>query len=140
VVSIRPRNRSVNSGAPTRKPYRCLPIKTDKKLKFWKRAEGVLGIAIATIFIFSNTSGFGFARVGVAKLVLLCTIYAAAIWAFFMIKHDLAPNARAAVIADFAIAGLCVMLLGELKRSSDATLNMFKGAGAESKTATSATR
>lgn len=134
------------------------------RLKGWEVAAACLGVAFAVIFVFSNTSGLGFAllaadalwlltrveilerhdkpgrytalrgRLGATKLLLLLAIYAVAIWGLFMIKHDLAPNARAAVIADFAIAGLCFMLLGELNRSGDATLNWFKGAQAERQT------
>lgn len=131
------------------------------RLKRWEIAVAFVGVAFAVVFVFSNTSGLGFAllaadalwvvtrieiverhdhagryttlrgRLGVVKLVLLMGIYAAAVWGLFMIRHDLGGKARAGVIGDFAIAGLCFMLLGELNRSGDATLRWFKGAHAE---------
>jgi hypothetical protein len=130
-------------------------------LKVWEMTAALLGVAFAAVFVFGNTSGLGLAllaadalwiltrieiverhdwpgryttlrgRLGVVKLVLLMGIYAAAMWGIYMIRHDLGDKTRAGVIADFAIAGLCFMLLGELNRSGDATLNWFKGAHAE---------
>jgi hypothetical protein len=130
-------------------------------LRVWEIAAALLGVAFAVLFVFSNISGLGFAllaadalwiltrieiverhdqpgryttlrgRLGIVKLVLLMGIYTAAVWGLFMIRHDLGNKTRAGVIADFAIAGLCFMLLGELNRSGDATLNWFKGAHAE---------
>lgn len=131
------------------------------RLKRWETAVGILGIGFAAIFIFSNVSGLGLAllaadllwlitrieileehdapghyttlrgRLGVLKLVLLFAIYGAAIYGLFVIRHDLPHNARAAIVADFAIAGLCFMLLAELTRSSDDALNWIQGARAE---------
>jgi Nuclease-related domain len=131
------------------------------RLKRWEGIVGILGIGFAAIFLFSNVSGLGFAllaadvlwvitrieiledhdqpgyyttlrgRLGVLKLVLLFAIYGAAIYGLFVVRHDLPHNARAAVIADFAIAGLCFMLLAELNRSKDDALNWIKGSRAE---------
>jgi hypothetical protein len=131
------------------------------RLRPWEIFAGCLGVAFAAIFIFSNTSGLGFAllaadalwiltrieiverhdqpgryttlrgRLGIVKLVLLMAIYATAIWGLLMIRHDLGAKSRAGAIADFAIAGLCFMLLGELSRSGNATLKWFTGARAE---------
>jgi hypothetical protein len=131
------------------------------RLKRWEAVTGCIGAAFAVLFVFGNTSGLGFAllaadalwvltrieiverldqpgrytalrgRLGIVKLVLLMGIYGAAIWGLFIIRGDLGAKARAGVIGDFAIAGLCFMLLGELNRSGDATLNWFKGAKAE---------
>src|SRR5690349_12044458 len=119
------------------------------RLKRWEMAIGVLGIGVASIFIFSNIAGLGLAllaanllwlitrieiledhaepghyttlrgRLGVLKLVLLFAIYGAATYGLFVIRHDLPHNARAAVVADFAIAGLCFMLVAELNRSCE---------------------
>jgi hypothetical protein len=130
-------------------------------LKRWEIAIGVLGIGFAAVFLFSNVSGLGFAlfaatllwlitrmeiledhgkpghyttlrgRLGVVKLVLLFAIYGAAIYGFLVIRDDLPHNARAALIANFAIAGLCFMLLAELNRSSEDALNWLKGSDAE---------
>lgn len=131
------------------------------KLKRWETAVALVGFAFAMVFVLSNTSGLGFAliaadalwvvtrieiverhdrpghytslrgKLGIVKLVLLGGIYAAAIWGLFIIHHDLGTRARAGVIADFAIAGLCFMLIGELNRSADATLNWLQGAKSE---------
>jgi hypothetical protein len=131
------------------------------RLKRWETGAGILGIAFAAIFIFSNVSGLGLAllaadtlwiitrieiledheraghyttlrgRLGVLKLVLLFAIYGAAVYGLFVIRHDLPHAARAAVIGDFAIAGLCFMLLAELNRSAEDALNWFKGSRAE---------
>jgi hypothetical protein len=131
------------------------------RIRRWEFAVGCLGVAFAALFLFGNTSGLGYAllaadalwiitrieiverhdrpgryttlrgRLGVMKLVLLLGIYSAAIWGLYIIRGDLPSRARAGVIGDFAIAGLCFMLLGELNRSGDATLNWFKGAQAE---------
>jgi len=131
------------------------------RLRRWEFAAASLGVAFAVVFVFSNTTGLGFAllaadalwvvtrieiverhdrpgryttlrgRLGVVKLVLLLGIYSAAVWGLFMIRHDLGGKARAGAIGDFAIAGLCFMLLGELNRSGDAMLNWFRGAQAE---------
>ena len=70
-------------------------------------------------------------RLGVLKLVLLLGIYGAAVYGLFIIQHDFGSKARATVIAEFAIAGLCFMLAAELWRSGDAMLNWFVGARAE---------
>jgi hypothetical protein len=131
------------------------------RLRRWETAAACLGVAFAVIFVFSNTSGLGFAllaadalwiltrieiverhdqpgryttlrgRLGIVKLALLAGIYVAAVWGLFMIRHDLGGKSRAGLIGDFAIAGLCFMLLGELNRSGDAMLNWFTGAQAE---------
>jgi hypothetical protein len=131
------------------------------KLKPWELAVGGLAIAFAAIFLLSNASELGLAllaatllwivtrveilenherpghyttirgRLGVTKLVLLLVIYGAAIYGIFVIQHDFGSKARATVIAEFAIAGLCFMLLAELNRSGQDTLNWFTGARAE---------
>jgi hypothetical protein len=131
------------------------------RLKRWEAAVGILGIGFAAIFLFSNVSGLGFAllatdvlwvitrieiledhnepghyttlrgRLGVLKLVLLFAIYVAAVYGFFVIRHDLPNNARAAVVADFALAGLCFLLIAELNRSSEEALNWIQGSRAE---------
>lgn len=130
-------------------------------LKRWEMAIGVLGLGFAAIFLFSNVSGLGLAllaasllwlitrleiledhgapghyttlrgRLGVLKLVLLFAIYGAAMYGSFVIRHDLPHMARAALVADFAIAGLCFMLLAELNRSGEDALRWVKGSDAE---------
>jgi hypothetical protein len=130
-------------------------------LKRWEAAVAILGLGFAAIFLFSNVSGLGFGllaadvlwvitrieiledhaepghyatlrgRLGVLKLVLLFAIYGAAIYGLFLIRHDLPHKARAAVVGDFAIAGLCFMLLAELNRSAADALNWIKGSRAE---------
>jgi hypothetical protein len=130
-------------------------------LKRWEVVVGILGMGFAAIFLFSNVVGLGFAllaadllwlitrleilenheraghyttlrgRLSVLKLVLLFAIYGTAIYGFFVIRHDLPHNARAAVIANFAIAGLCFMLLAELNRSGEQALNWIQGSWAE---------
>jgi hypothetical protein len=136
------------------------------KVRRWEAGAAFVGVAFAAIFVFSNTAGLGWAlltadalwivtrveiverhdvagwyttqrgRLGVAKLLLLFGIYSAAIWSFFLIGHDLGHRARAGIVADFALAGLCFMLLGELRRSGDETLNWIVGARAERRTGT----
>jgi hypothetical protein len=131
------------------------------RLKPWELTACAVGGLFAALFLFSNASGIGFGllaadllwvltrieilpnheeaghyttlrgRLAVMKLALLLAIYAAAVWGIFVIKHDFGTKARATVIADFAIAGLCFMLTGELWRSTDATFNWFIGARAE---------
>jgi hypothetical protein len=130
-------------------------------LKRWEVVVGILGIAFAAIFLFGNVVGLGFGllaadllwlttrieiledhgsaghyttvrgRLGVIKLVLLFVIYGAAVYGFFVIRHDVPHNARAAVVADFALAGLCFMLVAELNRSGEDALNWIKGSEAE---------
>lgn len=132
-------------------------------LKSWEKAVAVAWFAIAGAFVATNASEIGYAlgaadvlwvltrieilenhsepahytvargRLGVLKLVLLLGIYAAATWGAVIIKDDLGTKARATVIADFAIVGLCVMLVRELQISADATWNWFVGARAERK-------
>ncbi len=131
------------------------------RLKPGENALGALGVAFATIFLLSNTSGLGVGllaadllwlltrleiieshetpgryttirgRLGVTKLILLLAIYGATIYGIFVIQHDFGTKARATAIAEFGLAGLCFMLLGELQRSGQATLNWFVGARAE---------
>jgi Nuclease-related domain len=127
----------------------------------WAAAVAILGLGFAAIFLFSNLSGLGFGllaadvlwvltrieilddynkpgryttlrgRLGVLKLVLLFAIYGAAVYGFFVIRHDLPHNARAAMVADFALAGLCFLLIAELNRSSEEALNWIQGSYAE---------
>lgn len=131
------------------------------RLKPWEIAAACIGVAFAAIFLFSNASGLGFGllaavllwvltrieilenhevpghytaargRLGVLKLVLLLGIYGAAVYGIFIVQHDFGSKARATVIAEFAIFGLCVMLAAELFRSGDAMLNWFVGSRAE---------
>jgi hypothetical protein len=131
------------------------------RLKPWEITAAGIGVAFAAIFLFSNASGLGFGllaavllwvltrieilenydepghytaargRLGVLELVLLLGIYGAAVYGLFVIQHDFGSKARATVIAEFAILGLCFMLAAEFWRSGDAMLNWFVGARAE---------
>lgn len=131
-------------------------------LRVWEIVTAVLGAAFAAIFIFSNASGLGFAllaadglwvvtrlrieerhdqagryatlrgRLGLAKVILLLLIYAAAVWGLFVIKDDVGGKARATIVAAFAVAGLCYFLLTELRRGADDALNWLRGGRAES--------
>jgi hypothetical protein len=131
------------------------------RLKHWEAVVGILGVGFAAIFLFSNVFGLGFAllaadvlwvitrieiledhdepghyttlrgRLSILKLVLGFAIYGAAIYGFFVVRHDLPHNARAAVVANFAIAGLRFMLLAELNRSNNDALKWIKGSRAE---------
>ena len=132
------------------------------KLKAWEMAAALLGVAFALIFLFSNAWGIGFGllcadalwlltrieivekagapgryaslrgRLGLAKLVLLVGVYAAVFYGLIVVQKD-GSNLRIGVIADFALAGLAFMLLGELKRSGDDAINWLVGARAERK-------
>lgn len=66
----------------------------------------------------------------VAKLILLFGVYAAVVYGS-VIAHRDASGLRVGIIASFALAGLAFMLLGELKRSGDDTINWLLGARAE---------
>lgn len=131
------------------------------RLKAWEVTLAVAAAAFAAIFLFSSISGVGFGllaadllwvttrieilenhaepgnyttlrgKLGILKLVLLLGINGAAIYGMVLIEHDFGARARGTVVADFAIAGLCFMLLTELWRSGDAALNWFVGARAE---------
>lgn len=131
------------------------------RLKAWEVAVSVLAAAFATFFLFSDVSGLGFGllaaavlwvttrieilenheepghyttlrgKLGMLKLGLLVGLNGAAIYGIALIEHDVGSSARATFVADFAIIGLCFMLLAELKRSGDAAMNWFVGARAE---------
>lgn len=131
------------------------------KLKLWEIVVAVLGLAFAAIFLVSNTSGLGVGllaadclwvvtrvevaeahdqaghyaaargRLGLLRVALVFLILVAAVYGLFVIRHDLRPNARVAVIANFGIVGFAFMLLGELRRSLDDALNWVTGARAE---------
>lgn len=131
------------------------------RLKAWEVAVAAVAGAFATMFLFSNVSGLGFGllaadvlwvatrieilenhdepghyttlrgRLGILRLGLLLGINAAAIYAIVFIEHDVGARARATFVADFAIIGLCFMLLAEFRRSADAALKWFVGARAE---------
>jgi hypothetical protein len=131
------------------------------RLKAWEVAVAVAAAAFAAVFLFSSISGLGFGllaadllwvttrieilenhdepgnyttlrgQLGILKLVLLLGINGAAIYGIVLIEHDFGARARGTVVADFAIIGLCFMLLTELWRSGDAAMNWFVGARAE---------
>jgi hypothetical protein len=131
------------------------------RLKLWEFALATAAAALAVLFRVSNGSGLGIAllaadflwvltrieilenhdepghyttlrgQLGVIKLVLLVALNGAAIYAIHLIQHDFGSRARGTVVADFAIIGLCFMLLTELSRSGDATRKWFVGARAE---------
>lgn len=133
------------------------------KVRRCEVATSLLGLALAVPFVFSNIWGLGVAlvsadalwfltrikvvdRPGVAgryatlrgrlaavRLIFIGVVYAAVIYGLVIVRHDLSPRARVAFVADFAMAGLGFMLLGELKRGGDDTLNWIFGACAERK-------
>jgi hypothetical protein len=129
----------------------------------WELALSLVGLAFASIFVFSNVWGLGIAlvcvdalwlltrleivekqsgpgryatlqgRLGAVRLFFILGIYAAVIYGLFIVRHDLSGKTRVALIADFGLAGFAFMLLGELQRSGDDTLNWLFGARAERK-------
>jgi len=131
------------------------------RLKAWEVVVAFAAGAFAAVFLFSNVSGLGFGllaadvlwvttrieilenhdkpgnyttlrgKLGILKLGLLLGINGAAIYAIVFIEHDVGARARATFVADFAIIGLCFMLLTELRRSGDAAMRWFVGARAE---------
>jgi hypothetical protein len=131
------------------------------RLKAWEVAVAGAAGAFAAILLFSNVSGLGFGllaadvlwvstrieilenhdepghyttlrgRLGILRLGLLLGLNAAAIYAIVFIEHDVGARARATFVADFAIIGLCFMLLTEFRRSGDAAINWLVGARAE---------
>jgi len=131
------------------------------RLKRSDAAVAAVGVLFSLTFMLSNVSELGYAllsadvlwmltrveiqerhdrpgyyttlrgRIGVARLLLLGVIYGASVYALFVIKNDIGPKARATVLADFGIAGLCFMLLGEFKRSGDDAANWLVGGRAE---------
>jgi hypothetical protein len=131
------------------------------RLKAWEVAVSVAAAGFATFFLFSNVSGLGFGllaadvlwvttrieilenhavpgyyttlrgKLGMLRLALLLGLNGAAIYGIGLVEHDLGPRARATFVADFAIIGLCFMLLNELRRSGAAAMNWFVGARAE---------
>lgn len=131
------------------------------RVKPWEAGISCIGLAVALIFVFSNVWGLGVAlvsadalwlltrveirerhtqpgryatlrgRLGVTRLGFILVIYAAVFYALLIVRSDLSSNARVAVIANFALAGLAFMLLGELKRSGDDAFNWLNGARAE---------
>lgn len=131
------------------------------RLKAWEIVLAVAAAAFSAIFLFSSISGVGFGllaadvlwvttrieilenhrepgnyttlrgKLGILKLGLLLGLNGAAIYGMVLIEHDFGPRARATVVADFAICGLCFMLLTELWRSGDAAMSWLVGARAE---------
>ena len=131
------------------------------RLKAWEVVVAVAAAAFAAIFLFSNVSGLGFGllaadvlwvttrieilenhdepghyttlrgKLGMLKLGLLLSLNGAAIYGIVIIEHTVGARARATFVADFAIIGLCFMLLTELRRSSDAAMRWFVGGRAE---------
>jgi hypothetical protein len=130
------------------------------RVKGWEGVAGLIGVAFALIFVFSNASGIGFgllcacglwflARVqiieragaagryarlrgllGVAKTVLLLGIYAAVAYGLVIVHSD-ARRLRVGLVAEFALAGLAFLLLRELNESGNDALNWTIGARAE---------
>ncbi len=126
-------------------------------------ALSVLGVAFASIFVFSNVWGLGIAllcadalwlltrveivekqagpgryatlrgRLGVVRVCCVFVIYIAVVYGLFIVHHDLNGNARVAVVANFALAGFAFLLFGELQRSGNDTVNWLFGARAERK-------
>lgn len=131
------------------------------RLKLWEVALATAAAAFALIFLFSSASGLGVAlfaadllwlvtrieilenhaepghyttlrgQLGILKLALLLALNGAAIYAIYLIQHDFGARARGTVVADFAIIGLCFMLLTELWRSGEVTRKWLVGARAE---------
>ncbi len=131
------------------------------RLKLWQVAVATAAWLFAAVFLFSDMSGLGLGllaadllwlvtrieilenhdepahyttlrgQLGILKLALLFGLNAAAIYAIYFIEHDFGPRARGTVVADFAIIGLCFMLLTELWRCGEATRKWFVGARAE---------
>jgi hypothetical protein len=130
-------------------------------LKLWQVALATAAGLFAAIFLFSDLTGLGLAllaadllwlvtrieilenhdepahyttlrgQLGILKLALLLGLNAAAIYAIVFIENDFGPRAQGTVVADFAIIGLCFMLLTELWRCADETRKWFVGARAE---------
>ena len=130
-------------------------------LKLWEVAVAFVAGLFAAIFLFSDVTGLGLGllaadllwmvtrieilenddepahyttlrgQLGVLKLALLLGLNAAAIYAIFFIERDFGARARGTVVADFAIIGLCFMLLTELWRCGEETKKWFVGARAE---------
>lgn len=133
------------------------------RVKRWELALSLVGLAFASIFVFSNVWGLGVAlvcvdvlwlltrleivekqggpgryatlrgRLGAVRLFFIFVIYAAVIYGLYIVHHDISGKTRVALIADFGLAGFAFMLLGELQRSGDDTLNWLFGARAERK-------
>jgi len=131
------------------------------RLKAWEVALAVAAAAFAAIFLFSRVSGLGFGllaadvlwvttrieiledhdepghyttlrgRLGILKLGLLLGLNAAAIYGIVFIEHADGARARSTFVADFAIIGLCFMLLTEFRRSGEAAMRWIVGARAE---------
>lgn len=131
------------------------------KLKLWEVALATAAAGFALLFLFSNVSGLGVAilaadllwvltrieilenhdepgnyttlrgQLGILKLTLLLLLNGAAIYGIYLIEHDFGTRARATIVADFAIVGLCFMLLTELSRSGQATRKWLSGARVE---------
>lgn len=72
-------------------------------------------------------------RLGAVRLLFVFVISAAVIYGLFLFHHDVSGKTRVALIADFGLAGFAFMLLGELQRSGDDTVNWLFGARAERK-------
>lgn len=131
------------------------------RLKAWEVALAVAAAAFAAIFLFSRVSGLGFGllaadvlwvttrieilenhdkpgnytilrgKLGFLKLGLLLGLSFAAIYGIVFIEHAVGARARATFVADFAIIGLCFMLLTEFRRSGDAAMRWLVGGRAE---------
>jgi len=127
----------------------------------WELGVATLGGLFALIYLVSNTWGVGLGllfadalwlltrieiveqpgapgryatlrgRLGVIRLVLLFGVYAALFYGLWIIRADDASRLRVGVVAEFALAGFGLLLLGELKRSGDDMVNWVLGARAE---------
>lgn len=130
-------------------------------LRLWEVAVATASLLFGAIFLFSGMPGLGLGllaadllwlvtrieilenhdepahyttlrgQLGILKLVLLLGLNAAAIYAIYFIEHDFGARTRGTVVADFAIIGLCFMLLTELWRCGETTRKWFVGARAE---------
>jgi hypothetical protein len=65
------------------------------------------------------------------RLVLIASIYATVVYGTVIVRNDLSGKARVTFVADFALAGLAFMLLGELRRGGDDLIKWIVGARAE---------
>jgi hypothetical protein len=129
----------------------------------WELALSMVGLAFASVFVFSNVWGLGIAllcadvvwllsrvkivekhagpgrygalrgRLGMVRVAFVFVIYIAVFYGLYIVHHDVKSNSRVAVVANFALAGFALLLLGELKRGGDEASNRLVGARAERK-------
>jgi len=127
----------------------------------WELALSLVGLAFASIFLFSNLWGLGIAfvgadalwlltrveivekqggpgryptlkgRLGTVRLFFIAVVYVAVVCGLYVVHHDLDSNARVAWVANFALFGFAFMLLAEFRRSADDTDRWIFGANAE---------